>query len=76
VDRSAAERLLDKLRDLVEHHLDDDERALFAALIAPGLQQAYATPEVEGFGADWSTTTLPTALVDAIQDRQVRIEGL
>lgn len=76
MDRAAAERLLDKLRDLVAHQLDDDERALFAALLAPGLAQAYGTPEVEGFGADWTPTTLPTALIDAVHDRQVRIEGL
>ena len=76
VDRAAAERLLDKLRDLVEHRLDEDERALFAALLAPGLEQAYGSGEVEGFSADWSPTTLPNALSDAIRDRQVRIEGL
>ena len=76
VDRAAADRLLDKLRDLVEHNLDDDERALFAALLAPGLEQAYGSAEVEGFSADWGASTLPAALADAVRDRQVRIEGL
>jgi len=76
VDRAAAERLLDKLRDLVDTHLDEDERSLFAALLAPGIAQAYGGAEVEGFALDWTPGSLPTALVEALEDRQVRIEGL
>jgi len=72
---SPAERLLDKLRRLVEAELDDDERALFAALVAPAIVAAYGDAEVVGF-ADWSNDRLPGALADAIRNRQVRIEGL
>ena len=76
VDRASAERLLDKLRDLVDQHLDEDERSLFAALIAPGIAQAYAGAEVEGFAVDWMPNSLPSALIEAVEGRQVRIEGL
>ena len=51
----AAERLLSKLRAFVAEQLDEEERALFAALVAPGVARAYGEPEVEGFGvAGWS----------------------
>lgn len=76
VDRASAERLLDKLRDLVDTHLDEEERSLFAALLAPGIAQAYGGAEVEGFALDWTADSLPNALVEALQGRQVRIEGL
>jgi hypothetical protein len=74
VTRAAADRLLDKLRDLIDNGLDDEERVVLAALLAPGVARAYNEAEVEGFG--WTSETLPTALADAIRDRQLRIEGL
>jgi hypothetical protein len=76
MERACADGLLDKLRDIVANTLNDDERALFAALIAPGIALAYGEAEVEGFALEWSSAALPAALVDAVRNRQVRIEGL
>jgi hypothetical protein len=76
MERACADGLLDKLRDIVANTLNDDERALFAALIAPGIALAYGEAEVEGFALEWSSAALPAALADAVRDRQVRIEGL
>jgi hypothetical protein len=73
----AAERLLEKLRVFVAEQLDDEERALFVALVAPGVARAYGEPEVEGFGvAGWSLSALPASLVRALQDQGVRVVGL
>ena len=59
----AADRLILKLRAFVNGDLGDDERALFAALIAPGVAQAYDEDEVSGFAmTDWSSNRLPAAL--------------
>lgn len=72
----AAERLLEKLREFVAG-LDDDERVLFAALLAPGVAQAYLDEEAEvaGFGmTDWQPGRLPEALVESIRTRGLRIE--
>ncbi|MCB0993710.1 MAG: hypothetical protein KDB21_01370, partial [Acidimicrobiales bacterium] len=58
---TAAAQLLDKLRAFVAG-LDDDERALFATLLAPGVAQAYAPDdedEVVGFGSAWLPQRLP-----------------
>ncbi len=72
----AAEGLLEKLR-LFTSTLDEHERALLGALIGPGIVQAYAATEVEGFGLDgWSADDLPGALAHALHDAGVRVEGL
>jgi hypothetical protein len=72
-----ADRLMDKLRAFVSHELSDDERTLFAALIAPGVAQAYVEEEVQGFAmTDWSPSALPSALAEAIRLRGIRVEGL
>jgi hypothetical protein len=48
-DRALADRVLAKLRSFVES-LDDQERAVLAALLAPGVAQAYEPEEdVSGF---------------------------
>jgi hypothetical protein len=73
---TAADRLLDKLRRLATESLDDEERALFAALIAPGIAAAYGEAEVQGFDSMAVATVLPNALADAIRGREIRIEGL
>lgn len=78
MDASAAERLLHKLRTVVAEELDDEERALFAALLAPGIDLAYQAQtedEVAGFGIDWSMRRLPDSLAAAIRERHLRIEG-
>lgn len=71
-----ADRLLAKLRALVNDDLDPEERSLFAALIAPGIEQAYQDHEVEGFGIEWTSRRLPDALSDAVRDRDIHIVGL
>lgn len=77
-DSDTADRLLRKLRDLVVNELDDDERAMFAALVAPAIAQAFEDEvEVAGFAVtQWSPNVLPDALRVAIRGREIRIEGL
>ena len=73
----AATRLLAKIREFVAHELDEDERELFAALLAPGVAQAYDETEVAGFAAiDWSTKPFPEALTEALRDAGIRVTGL
>ena len=70
----AAERLLAKIRSFVERELDDDERALFAHLLAPGVAEAEAPPEdVEGFDAPTGRRPLPERLARAVRQRELRI---
>jgi hypothetical protein len=85
--REAADRLLDKLRGFVES-LDADERELFAALLAPGVAQAYVgageAEDVSGFSGEsafeadtvrgWSPSQLPEALAARLRDGRLRIE--
>lgn len=71
-EHAAAERLLDKLRRFVREDLDVHERVMFAALLAPGVAEAYGTDDVEGFAdAQWTPMPLPEHLV-----RVVRSSGL
>lgn len=80
----AANRLFSKLREFTAG-LDPEERALFSALLAPGVASAYsdADDDVTGFSMDdeddvvmWSPQRLPDALADVVRDRNVRVEGL
>lgn len=79
---SAAERMLAKVRRFMTQELDDQERALFAALIAPGVASAYRDDDVTGddvagFGTvGWLPSTLPAALADAVRAAPIRVEGL
>jgi hypothetical protein len=77
-DRAAAERLLAKIRTFVAEQLDDDEAALFAALVAPAVAQAYQADDASGFGSDvdWRPSALPESLAAAVRDGGVRVEGL
>jgi hypothetical protein len=72
-----AARVLEKLRTFVAS-LDTDERAIMAALLAPGVAHAYAEPEGEvvGFtmGAGWSPDRLPDSLTSQIRDKGLRVE--
>lgn len=72
-----ADRLLAKVRAFHET-LDVEERALFAALVAPGIAQALAPDdEVEGFGlTEWMPRSLPDDLAERIRDRDITITGL
>jgi hypothetical protein len=76
-----AARALDKLRAFIAT-LDDDERAVMAALLAPGVASAYdEEPEVVGFSAEvaapgvgWRPERLSDALSAQVRDRHLRIE--
>jgi hypothetical protein len=69
-----AERLIEKLRGFASG-LDPEERQLLAALLAPGIDAAWASSEVSGFALDWSPTLLPDHLADTIRGRNLRVEG-
>ena len=77
-DKAAAERLLAKIRTFVAEQLTDDEAALFAALVAPAVAQAYRTDEASGPGSDvdWRPDALPEALAAAVRNGGVRVVGL
>jgi hypothetical protein len=78
-DNAAAHRLLAKIRSFVADQLNDDEAALFAALVAPGVARAYQDDQgVQGFGsdADWRPGALPESLAEAVRDGGIRVEGL
>jgi len=69
VEPDAARSLLRKLRRFADDDLDADERALFGALVAPAVAQAFVPDEVRGFGmVDWSPDVLPEALARALRD--------
>jgi|GEM_PF-1610934 len=79
----AAERLLDKLARFVAEELDDQEREMFAKLLAPGVSLAYQAPPLVDIGApggaidvDWRPSALPEALAEALRGRGVRVVGL
>lgn len=77
VDDDAATRLLHRLAAFARE-LDDDERALLAALLAPGVARAWDDEvDVMGFGStDWLPERLPDELQRAVRDQDLRIEGL
>jgi hypothetical protein len=75
----ASDRLIDKIRAFVRDDLDDQERVLFGALLAPGIAAAYndASTEVEGFALmDWAPTSIPGDLARTLRERGVRISGI
>jgi hypothetical protein len=76
--REAADRLLAKVREFVAEDLDDEEAALFGALVAPGIARAYEGEEVVGFDSevDWRPGALPDSLAEAVRSRGIRVEGL
>ena len=75
-DTAAAARLLEKLRGFVAEQLDEDERALLAVLLAPGVAMAYPDDEVVGFSVDWRASALPEALAVTLREGGLRVEGL
>ena len=72
-----AARLIERLREF-SRTLSESERALFAALLAPGVAQAYpevATDEVSGFAmVDWAPSGLPAYLEAAVRGGGLRAE--
>jgi hypothetical protein len=75
VDPSAAVRLIEKVREFVTNTLTDEEAALFAALLAPGVALAYPDNDVEAFGADPRPAALPEALCRALQEGGITVSG-
>jgi hypothetical protein len=75
-DQDVARRLIEKLRVFIADELTQEEGSMLAALVAPGISLAYAEDEVSGFGAHWGVGALPQALAKALQDSEVRVEGL
>ena len=77
MEREAAESVIRKLREFVAR-LEDDERALLAALLAPGVARALADEdEVRGFDMEeWSDRPLPEALVAALRATGMRLVDL
>lgn len=77
VEPDAATRLIAKLRAFVMDDLDEGERALLAMLLAPGVERAYDSDEVSGFGLEQSSgAPLPQALAEALRSANVRVIGL
>lgn len=76
-DETTAAGVLEKLRAFIST-LDNDERALLAALLAPGVARAFDEPEVVGFTgeevpADWAPMRLPEALAEQIRHQHFSI---
>jgi len=72
----AAERLLEKVRAFVRDQLSDEERALFAVLLAPGVAEANGASDVSGFAvgdSNWEPTPLPEYLAKAVRDSHIQI---
>ena len=62
------------MRVFVAERLDEEEGALFAALVAPGVALAYPEDEVAGFAADWRPNALPDTLAEELRVRSVWVE--
>lgn len=82
-DIEAAHRLLDKLARFIAEELNDDEKEIFAGLLAPGVALAYQTPPLVdvdvGAGVidvDWRPSALPEALARVLRERGVHVVGL
>ena len=75
-DDDPATRLLSRLA-VFAHGLDDEERALLAALLAPGLARAWQDDEdVSGFGSvTWLPERLPEDLHRAVREQGLRVDG-
>jgi len=73
----AAARLVAKVRTFVAQELDEEERRLFAALLAPGVAQATAETEVAGFSTvEWPADAFPESLGRALREAGIRVTGL
>ncbi|HEX6477025.1 MAG TPA: hypothetical protein VF005_07095 [Acidimicrobiales bacterium] len=75
----ASVRLIGKIRRFVHEELDEEERVLFGALVAPGIAAAYknASSEVEGFVlTDWATGSIPADLARGLREEGIRVIGI
>jgi hypothetical protein len=78
-ESEASDRLIEKIRWFVREHLDEQERALFGALLAPGIAAAYrdASTEVEGFVlTDWAPGSIPEDLARSLRVKGLRVSGI
>lgn len=78
-ESDASGRLIEKLRWFVREHLDEQERVLFGALLAPGIASAYrdASTEVEGFVlTDWAPGSIPEDLARSLREKGIRVSGI
>jgi hypothetical protein len=76
---NASDRLIEKIRWFARDHLDEQERVLFGALLAPGIAAAYrdASTEVEGFVVtDWAPGNIPEDLARSLREKGIRVSGL
>ncbi len=71
---AASDRLLGKVREFVIRELDDEERALFARLLAPGVAAVFAEDEVAGFQmVEWPEDGISAALAAALARAGMRV---
>ena len=78
-EADASGRLIEKIRWFVRDHLDEQERALFGALLAPGIAAAYrdASTEVEGFVlTEWAPGSIPEELARSLREKGIRVSGI
>ena len=77
MEPDAAQRLLVKVRRFVTEELDETERVMFAALVAPAIARIWAEEEVEAYQlSTWAPAALPDALRTALREGGVRVVGL
>ena len=70
----AAHLLIDKLKSFAET-LEDDERQLLAALLAPSIDSAWGDPEFSGLSGEWAPTAHTDQQGSAVRARNLRVEG-
>ena len=75
MDVEVVERLLLKLRHFAVDELDEPERVVLAALLAPAIAMGYGEVEVAGFGVT-ELAPLPEVVVDAVRHSGIRVVGL
>jgi len=77
MENNTAAAMLAKVRDFVARDLNEEERQLFAALLAPGVALASEESEVGGFAmVDWPADNFPDALGRALRQAGISVTGL
>jgi hypothetical protein len=77
METSAQQRMLDKLRHLVETDLDPMERRALARLIAPGVEEVlFSEPEVEGYANVWLPDGLARGLANLMENEHPEQSGI
>lgn len=74
METEAARSLVGKVREFARTELEDEERALFAMLMAHGIAQANPDGDVQGFAmTGWTPEALPDTLVEALRASGLRV---